>query len=504
MKILNAQQIRDWDATTMRRQHIPSLTLMERAAVACVDWIVARYPAKTPFIVMCGTGNNGGDGLAITRLLLEKGYAAAAFLVKHSDRLSDDCTANLVAVQSAGPAACTVLEAGQFITSLPPEAVLIDALFGTGLNRALEAYVAECISRLNALPNKKVAIDLPSGLRTDTLPAPSDKVLQAHHTLTFQQVKRTMLHPEGGRYCGRIHRIDIGLDSYFLKQTSGHWHTLEKQMVQEIFQPRPRFSNKGNFGTALLVAGSRGMMGAAVLAVRAAGRAGAGKVCGLIPECGYEILQSSAPEAMCRIGGADEIEKIEGWESSQGIGIGPGLGRHPTTAGALHAFLKKLNRPIVIDADALNVLSENKSWLGLVPCGSILTPHPKEWERLFGPSNDSMTRAEQVRSLAMQHQWILIAKDAYSIVALPDGNCFYVMDGSEGMATGGSGDVLTGILTGLLAQGYAPEKAALLGSWIHAVAGSRAAQWQGVEAMLAGDIIAQIGAAFSTLNESHS
>lgn len=500
MKLLNAAQIRQWDSATVQRQLISSLTLMERAANACTDWLYTHFSAATPFLVLCGTGNNGGDGLAITRLLLARGYAASALLVKHTDHLSADCAANLEALKTAAGASCGILREGQFITSIPTEIVLVDALFGTGLNRPLEGYMAEFVQRLNELPNSIVAIDLPSGMPADDLPVADAAIVRATHTLTFQQFKRGMLHPEAGRYCGELHRLDIELDEDFIAKAGGHWHTLDRIIVRDIYRPRNFFSHKGLFGTAFVIAGSCGLMGAALLAVNAAGRAGAGKVRGLIPAVGYDVLQSGAPEAMCQTSGAYFIEEMTGWESAQGIGIGPGLGMHPKTVAAFDAFLEKIDRAVVLDADALNILGENKSWMKRLPKRCILTPHPKEFERLFGTQRDSFARAETARSISMRHGWIIIAKDARSIIALPDGNCYYVVNSSPGMATGGSGDVLTGVLTAMLAQGYEPEDAALLGAYLHAVAGSLAAAKTGVESMLAGDITMQLGPAFSLLS----
>ncbi len=499
MKILSARQIREWDNESIRRQGISSLSLMERAATSCTNWLVAHYPVSTPFLVLCGSGNNGGDGLAITRLLLAKGYAASALLLPAGNGLSADCTANLEALKMVSGKACDILGEGQFITSLPPEIVLIDAIFGTGLNRQLAGYVAEFVQRLHVFPNEKVAIDIPSGLLADELPIVNSQIVVATHTLTFQQYKRAMLHPEAARFCGHIHRVDIGLDPDFLALASSNWHTLEAADVRKIFKPRNRFAHKGDLGLAFIVAGSFGMMGASVLATRAAGRAGAGKVLGLIPRIGYEIFQTCIPEAMCITGGEEYLEEIVGWESAQGIGIGPGLGRNAKTAAALKDFLKKAGLPVVLDADALNILSENKSWLKHIPKQSILTPHPKEFSRLFGTPENSFARAGLTRSLAMKNHWTLIAKDAHSLLALPDGNCYFVVNGSPGMATAGSGDVLLGMITGLLAQGYESEDAALLAAYLHAAAGSFAASQLGVESMLAGDIISHIGAAFSIL-----
>jgi hydroxyethylthiazole kinase-like uncharacterized protein yjeF len=499
MKILSAEQTRAWDQATIERQDITSVGLMERAAKACTDWLVNRYSPSTPFIVICGTGNNGGDGLAITRMLLLKGYSAMAFLVKYSDKHSGDNEANLSLLKSQFPTALSIVKQGDNITELPVEIVIIDALFGTGLNRGVDGYQAAFISQLNKLRNEKVAIDVPSGMLTDGSATQDAVVLEVNHTLTLQQYKRAMLHPERGAACGEIHVVDIGLDKAYVEAADSHWYTLDSELARQTYKPRAPFTHKGTHGTAYLIGGTHGLIGAVLLATQAAGRAGAGKVRALVPECGYTVLQTAAPEAMCNTSGDQYLEAIEGWESAKGIGIGPGLGNNPQTVQAFRNFLNRVDRPIIMDADALNLLGEQKDLLKLVPKKSILTPHPKEFERMFGKTDDSFKRAELVRDKARELELIIVAKDRYTIVALPDGKCYYNIPGNAGLATGGSGDVLCGIITGLLAQGYEPEAVALLGVYLHAAAGDIAVRGMGMEALVAGHIVAHIGQAFLTL-----
>ncbi len=499
MKILTAPQIRDWDSLTIATRYGSSLALMERAATACTEWIASRYGVETPFVVVCGTGNNGGDGLAITRQLIARGYSAFAFVVMHTTTLAPDCAANLDALQALPEPPLRMLREGEFITDLPPTAIVIDALFGTGINRKVEGYVAGFISGLNHLPNSRIAIDLPSGMPADGPPEEGAIMIKAQITLCFQQFKRAMLHPESGANCGEIELLDIGLDERYPSSAPGHWHTLDRNRVKGIYRPRQPFTHKGTHGTAFLIGGAHGLVGAALLAAQAAGRAGAGKVRALVPECGYAVLQTAAPEAMCQTSGAQFIEHIEGWESARGIGIGPGLGDQPATVAAVEAFLRAVTQPIVIDADALNILGSHPALLRQVPAQSILTPHPKELARLFGQTEDTYARADLVRLKAMELGLIIVAKDRYSMIALPDGRCYYNTIGNAGLATGGSGDVLCGMLAGLLAQGYAPADAAMLGVFLHASAGDEAVKSTGMEAMVAGDIVNHIGAAFLTL-----
>ena len=499
MKILSAEQIREWDRATIAAQGTGSLALMEGAAMACTEWLSAHYSMDTPFVIVCGTGNNGGDGLAIARQLTERGYSALAFLLMHTDVLSPDCRANLEALEKLNGSPVQRLAEGDFITALPGRVVIVDALFGTGINRKLEGYMASFIAQLNALPNEKISIDLPSGMPADE-PLPDAAVIfQVQHTLTFQQYKRAMLHPESGMFCGDVHVLDIGLLPAFSASAATQWYTLDKHFVKARYRPRQPFSHKGTYGTALLIGGSYGLMGAILLATAAAGRAGAGKVRALIPECGYPVLQTAVPEAMCSTSGVRFLEKLDDWESVTGIGIGPGLGTEPTTATAFGKFLKAVDKPVVLDADALNLLAGNPDFLRLIPRQSILTPHPKEFGRIFGPTPDSFARAELVRQKAMEYQIIIVAKDRYTIIALPDGRCYYNTAGNAGLATGGSGDVLCGMITGLLAQGYTPEDAALLGVFLHATAADSAVKQMGMEALVAGDIIDYIGAAYLAL-----
>ncbi len=336
-------------------------------------------------------------------------------------------------------------------------------------------------------------------LRTG-LPEKDASILKATHTLTFQQYKRAMLHQESGIFCGEVQLLDIGLTPDFLTRAETHWYTADTAEIKPHYRPRDPFSHKGTHGTAYIVGGSMDWLVRRCWLLRQ--RAGQEQVkCGhWYLECGYIVIQGGAPEAMCRTSGQRFLEAIEGWESAKGIGVGPGLGKEPATVAAFQDFLEMIDRPIVLDADALNILGEHPAWFHNVPKHSILTPHPRELERLFGKTDNSLARAELVRAKAMELGLIIIAKDHHTQTALPDGRCYYNIYGNAGLATGGSGDVLCGILSGLLAQGYEPENAALLGVYLHASAGDIAAERSGMEALVAGDIVAHIGAAYLTLS----
>jgi NAD(P)H-hydrate epimerase len=473
---------------------------MERAATACVSWIGSRFAGDTVFIILCGIGNNGGDGLAITRLLHQQGYIAKAFLLQIKPELSEDCGRNLQLLQKIDDNLVQILQPGTFITDIPQHIVVIDAILGTGLNREPDDWVRSFIVHINEIPNRKLAIDIPSGMPADMIPEHPEHILRVNDTLSFQFYKRSFLHAETGKACGALHILDIDLNDTFIKATHSSYCIIDELLAGGIYKKRMPFSHKGTYGTAFIVAGSYGMMGAASLTVKAACRAGAGKVKVLIPECGYNILQTSVPEAMCVTQGDKHLGRICEWEGAQAIGIGPGIGTRNETARALADFIEKCKQPIVLDADALNILSAQPELLHKLPTHSILTPHPKEFEKLFGPTGNSMQMLELARTKAMKFNIYIVLKGRYTAIVSPDGECRYNVTGNPGMATGGSGDVLTGIITGLLAQGYEPFDAATLGVYIHGLAGDKAAEDISEYSLIAGDIILSLGKAFKEVN----
>ncbi|XZF14570.1 NAD(P)H-hydrate dehydratase [Chitinophagaceae bacterium MMS25-I14] len=500
MKIFSAAQIRACDAATIEAASITSLELMERAAVKCYDWLSGHFSPDTLFVVLCGMGNNGGDGLAIARLLYKYGYGVKAFVLHYTEKCSEDCHANLTRLRTNGEQLVSDIMPGTFITDIPQNIVIIDAILGTGLNRPVTGWLADFFGHINQLTNRKVAIDMPSGLFADETANESAAIIKADDTLSFQFYKRSFLHPESGSYTGKIHILDIGLDPTFIATTHTLFETTEAASVKHLYRPRQPFSHKGTYGNVLMIGGSYGMMGAITLATEAALKAGAGKVTALVPECGYTIMQLAIPEAMCRTAGKSELTEITGWEKYNAIGIGPGMGTDPDTVKAFGAFLDACKQPLVIDADALNILARNPDWLGRLPHGSVLTPHPKEFERLFGPAPDSMMQLEQARIQAMRYNVNIVLKGRYTAVVTSEGNCYYNTTGNPGMATGGSGDVLCGIITGLIAQGYATHDAAVMGVYLHGLAGDFAAEALSMEAMTAGDITRYLGKAFMLIS----
>lgn len=499
MKIFSAQQIKACDAYTIQAEPIRSVDLMERAALQCFNWIKGNYPGNSLFVILCGTGNNGGDGLAIARMLHYAGYQVKAFLLKVSEQLSPDCEANLERLQRIDNELVTFIDQDRYITELHPDIIIIDAIFGTGLNRPLAGWVATFVDHLNQLPNRKIAIDLPTGLNADYLPAINTSILKAAHTLSFQFFKRSFLHPESYPFTGPVRILDISLNKQFINATQTQYRTIDRADILSIYQPRLPFSHKGDYGKALIVGGSYGKIGAAVLCTKACLKSGAGLVTALLPSVGYTVMQSAVPEAMCQTSGTSCIEKIENWEQYDIIGIGPGLGVDPDTIAAFEEFIDQCKQPLIVDADAINILAQRPDLLPKLPKGSILTPHPKEFSRLFGDNADSMIRVDNARVQAMRYGIVIVLKDHHTAVLTPDGDVWYNMTGNAGMAKGGSGDVLTGIITAFAGRGYNAVNAAIMGVYLHGLAGDFAATDLSSESILAGDIINYLSKAFLSL-----
>lgn len=512
MKIFSATQIRAADAYTIQHEPVSSLQLMERAARACTEWLLRHYGPAHPFYIFCGTGNNGGDGLAIARQLLVAGYKVYTYLLQYSKNFSADYSANLVQLRQHYPDSIYEINAIADFPDLPSSAIIIDAIFGTGLNRAIEGWTAGIVHRLNDLRNRHtiIAIDMPSGLLTDSS-SRHIPVVYAHHTLSFAFYKLAFMLPENAEKAGHVHILQIGLHPDYIAQTSTRFHLADEDMMHTIYQPRQPFAHKGTYGHALLIAGSEGKIGAAVLSARACLRAGAGLLTCYVPQCGYTILQIAEPCAMCITDPHeqynthfDEVLQQRDAPTFHTIGIGPGLGTANATAGALERLLDTYRQPMVIDADALNLLAHYPYLQQKVPAGSILTPHPKEFERLFGPSENDFERLALLSEKARQLQLYILVKGRYTAIGCPDGAVYFNSTGNPGMATAGSGDVLTGILTALLAQRYSPKAAVLLGTYLHGKAGDLAAAQLSQESMTAADIITYLGTAFLLLQPTNS
>ncbi|MCB2378762.1 NAD(P)H-hydrate dehydratase [Hymenobacter sp. BT635] len=497
MRILTAAQTRQADQATLREQNITSEALMERAAAAFTQWLMARQtPADAgEVLVFCGPGNNGGDGLVAARLLHQAGYAVRVFVLPATS-YSTDFEANRQRLPPAVPLATLTAE-------LPPVtagALVIDALFGTGVSRPLRGLAAMVVSHLNQAAARIVAIDMPSGLLADAPQAPEAPVIQARHTVSFELPKLAFLLPQNARYVGQWHTVPIGLSREFLTGAEGTMHFVDATLLAGRLPKRAKFGHKGTYGHALLLAGSRGKLGAALLAAQACLRSGVGLLTVRTPAVGYDILQTAAPEAMALTDPApDFISELPDLGPYSAIGIGPGLDKAEATKLVLEKLLRETKVPLVIDADALNLLSANPDLLRLLPPNSVLTPHPKEFERLAGPAHDDYHRLELLRAFCRKHQCYTVLKGAYTCLGTPAGELYFNSTGNPGMATGGSGDVLTGTLTALLAQRLPTLDATLLGIYAHGRAGDLAAQHTGEAGLLAGDLTRYLGPALQEL-----
>ncbi len=502
MKIFNTSQIRQLDAYTIQHEPISSLNLMERASKAFCQWFTRQFPNRNKKIyVFCGTGNNGGDGLAIARLLSKDYYEVSVTLLWLTPEMSKDAQENLRNIKrvSSGHPSLEVREGDDPVLNIPSGSIVIDAILGSGLSKPLGSYWAAFVQQLNHLAVTRVSVDIPSGMFADRH---SEGIsILADWTFSFELPKLAFFFAENQERLGKWTVGSIGLHPSFIQQEPTPYFLLDEKIVKPLFRPRHRHDHKGIFGHALLVAGSYGKVGAAILAARACLRSGAGLLTVHTPKCGYEILQISVPEAMVSV---DEHQYSvtnvhEELSKYKAIGCGCGIGTNELTAQGLADLLQRTDSPVVLDADALNLLAGHPDFFSLVPKNSILTPHLREFERMFGPSANDFERNDLQRSKAQELGVFLILKGANTAIACPDGNCFFNNNGNPGMATGGSGDVLTGILTGLLAQGYPPLETCQLGVYLHGLAGDLAMLDQQQEALLASDITSHLGRAFKHL-----
>ncbi len=495
MKILSAQQIHQWDQFTIKHEGISSLDLMERAAGQCTRWIVENDLIQSPIKIFCGKGNNGGDGLAIACQLADKGVIPQVYILETGNTGTDDFQANLSRLNSY-PVQKHFLQNEWAFPEIKTGEIIIDALFGSGLNRALEGLPADLVEHIYDSKATVISIDLPSGMFCDrsTIPHP---LIRATHTLTFQTLKLCFLFPENEEYFGEVHILNIGLSESYLSSVNASYKLADAELIKQLYKPRKKFSHKGTYGHTLIVAGDKGKMGAALLSTLGCLRSGSGLVTSLVPKDEFAIVQTAAPEAMAA---AQEDMPSMDWLKYSAIGIGPGLGTNEHAVSVVEQVISRFTKPIVVDADALNIISTNHYLINKIPEGSILTPHPKEFERIFGKPQTNFDRLEMAKKHALELKVFIIVKGFYSMLACPDGKVFFNSTGNPGMATGGSGDVLTGILSGLLSQGYSSEHAGVLGMYLHGLAGDLAARALSQEALIAGDVIDYLGKAWLSIS----
>ncbi len=498
MKIFNVHQIRAADQYTIHHEPIASEDLMERASEAFVKWFLKNAPYKSGFTVhiFCGVGNNGGDGLCIARMLSSMHFKVVVHIIHFVNKSSRDFQINKAKLEGLKAIKVCEYTNAHSLPTFHENDLIVDAIFGSGLSRPIGGFTAEIVQHINQSNCPVIAVDIPSGLYADHH---SDSiVIEAKHTVSFQFPKLAFLLPQNHQFVGDWHIQDIGLHTDFIANTTTPFHYLQSQDIQRILRPKTKFSHKGTSGHALILAGSYGKMGAAVLTTQASLKAGAGLATAYVPQCGYQILQIAVPEAMCLtdkektclsqlppIGG--DTPNSSKKTKYQAIAIGPGIGQNSSTQDALLQLLQTARQPLVLDADALNIISKN-NWLSHVPKGSILTPHPKEFERLAGKYDHEFARLEKQRKLAQEFGIVLLVKGAHTAIACPDGTVHFNSTGNPAMGTAGSGDTLTGIIAAFVAQGYSTVEAAILGVYLHGQAGDLAAQAKGN--ILARDLIA--------------
>lgn len=490
MKIPNIQSARAADAYTIENEPISSVDLMERAAMQIYFWLMKKLKTKESSIkIFCGMGNNGGDGLVLARLLASQDIYAQVYIVHVSDNFSHDCEVNYERLKAIPEIPVYGVFSTDDFPKIDDGDIIIDALFGSGLSRPLEGLAAEMVNHLNDNQAIRIAIDIASGLNGDTINN-GGVIFRPDYTLSMQFPKMAFLYPENEPFVGKWEVLDIKIHPDYIEnlETANFYTTAD--VVKPLLHKRGKHSHKGTYGHALLIAGSTGKTGAALLASKSCLRSGVGLLTTHLPGSAMLPLQVYLPEAMISPDKSDNyFSEVPDLQPYNAVGVGPGLGKAEETANALKHLIQEVKVPMVLDADALNIISENKTWLSFLPERTIITPHPKEFERLFGKTDNSAMRLELQREMSVKHNIIIVLKGANTAITFPGGSCFFNSTGNPGMATAGSGDVLTGIILSLLAQSYTPEEAAIIGVFMHGRAGDKVAAEKGMEAMIAGDVV---------------
>jgi len=503
MKIFPSSLVAKIDAYTIENEPISSVDLMERATLKLLNRIVEQFSAPRNCKIFVGPGNNGGDGLALARLLAEKNYTVEVFLIKIANKLSDDAEVNLQRLKLLKAVDIYELASADAMPWLFPDDIVIDAIFGSGLSRPIAGVALEVVKAINASEATIVSVDIPSGLMgEDNSNNNYDGIVKADITLSFQFPKLAFLFPENAKYVGEWEVLPIGLHPEIISSEPTPYKILTREFVKSLLIPRKKFDHKGTYGHGLLISGSYGKMGAAILASRAALRSGIGLLTSHIPRLGYDIMQTAVPETMVSIDRSDIIfTEYPELDQFKAIAIGPGIDKKQNSYKAMIDLLKEVKVPMVVDADAINIIGEHPELKEDLPMGCVFTPHMKEFERLVGKSNDSFTRNSMQREFAKEHGITMVLKGAYTAIACPEGTCYFNPTGNPGMATAGSGDVLTGIILSLLSQGYPSKIAAIIGVYLHGLAGDLAAEHLGVEALTAGDIVTYLPKAWIALKK---
>jgi len=498
MKILTSEQIRVVDAETIKREGIPSLTLMKQAAAAFYNRFTEKYPRKeNGVIIFSGVGNNGGDGLVVARLLNNSGYNVMIYLVEYSDKYSEDCAHNLRRVKAENVPYKKIIT-DRDIPDLIQYDVVIDAIFGTGLSREVTGVAKKVIDSINECGKPVYSIDMPSGMFSDRK---TSFAVRATETVTFQIPKLSLFLPENKDFSGNVSIVPIGLSEEAIAEAESSIFFTEYEEIRALLKPPGRFAHKGTEGHALIIGGSLGKIGSVCLASKAALKTGCGLVTAYLPKCGMPVIQSFLPEAMAVEDNHPEHISHIGYDLlPEAVGIGIGMGQQAETEDAFHHFLRNNKAPLVIDADGLNLLAKNRNWLESLPLKTILTPHPKELSRLIGEWRDDYDKINKTRLFAQKYDLVVVVKGAYSLIIDAD-NIYMNSTGTPALATAGSGDVLTGMITSLLAQGYNPTEAARVGVYLHGLTADLTEETIHPRSFTAGDIIDNIGNAYLNLEK---
>jgi len=498
MKVFSSLQVREIDKLTIENEPVTSINLMERASVKFTQWFTRKFDSSYPVVVFAGPGNNGGDALGISRMLIERKYQVLVYQLSTGPSLSLDCAINLERLKTyTNPIILEPGKMGEFPT-IEPGAVVIDGIFGSGLNRPVEGTAAALIQHVNRNARTIVSVDIPSGLfGEDNRSNIPENIIKANFTVSFEFPFLSFFMSGNELFTGQWEVVPIGLHKDSIDNTDSLYVTINAENIRDLLIPRKKYSHKGSYGHALVIAGRTGMMGAAVLAARSCLRGGAGLTTVCVPQSGMDILQIAAPEALTLARKSDAFfDEVSDLSIYQAIACGPAIGTSVETAAALHKLIVSAKVPLVLDADALTLLSEHEEWIDQLPKGSVLTPHPKEFDRLAGASADMYSRHLKQLEFAKKHKILVVLKGANTIVSSGEGKSYINTSGNPGMATGGTGDVLTGLVTSMIAQGYSSLDATLIGVFIHGLAGDIALQTSSVESLIAGDLIDNFGSAF--------
>ncbi len=501
MKIFTANQIAEIDRATLNKQSLTEYDIISRVAKELATWLKSNYlKRKQKVVIFAGEGNNGNDAISLSSKLGVRDFDCDLYIVKTGIKTSTTRKQLIEELYVFGSVRIKEIKSESDIPDIAVDSLVIDGLFGTGLTRTVDGIYSKVIHAINTSYAKVVSIDLPSGILADNRVDDNDFVIvKANCTLTLEFPKLCMFFKENYKYVGDWHILNIGLDAEIRERLTTPYGMIIDDTVRRFLRKRGKYSHKGDYGHGLLVAGSFGMGGAAVLAARGALRAGLGLITAHIPNRLYNIVQITVPEAICNI---DQSENLFtscsncDFDSYDVVAVGPGLGKAPETVNALKELLEKCDKPMVIDADAINIIASHKELISLIPRNSVLTPHPKEFERLVGSSRDSLDAFTKQRDFSVNNLVTVVLKGANTTVSTPDGNLWFNTTGNPGMATAGSGDVLCGVIMGLMAQGYPAKEAAITGVYIHSLSGDIVAAKYGEASLIASDIIDHLGEAF--------